>query len=86
MPSTWSVCGKARAEAFTPQALRKDRKEEVSQLGYIIGTKSTSTMQEAYGPLGIIIPFSREQKKNHMSKSFRKGKMDGMEADNTEEQ
>ena len=39
--------------------------------------KSTSTMQEDYGPLRIIIPYSREWKKNHMSKSFRKAIKNG---------
>ena len=35
--STWSVCGKVRAEAFTHRHLGKDKKEELSQLDYIIG-------------------------------------------------
>ena len=30
--STWSVCGKVRAEAFTHKHLGKDRKKESSQL------------------------------------------------------
>ena len=34
--STWSECGKVRAEAFTHRHLGKDRKEELSQLDYII--------------------------------------------------
>ena len=35
--STWSVCGKVRAEAVTHKHLGKDRKEDLSQLDYIIG-------------------------------------------------
>ena len=35
--STWSVCGKVRAEAFAHRHLGKDRKGELSQLDYIIG-------------------------------------------------
>ena len=35
--STWSVCGKGRAEAFTHRHLSQDKKEEISQLDYIIG-------------------------------------------------
>ena len=35
--STWSLCGKVSAEAFTHRHLGKDRKEELSQLDYIIG-------------------------------------------------
>ena len=35
--STWSVCGEGRAEAFTHRHLRQDKKEQVSQLEYIIG-------------------------------------------------
>ena len=31
--------------------------------------KSTSTMQEDYGPLGIIVPLSRGYMKSHTSKS-----------------
>ena len=34
---TWSVCGKGRADAFTHRLLGNDRKEELSQLDYIIG-------------------------------------------------
>ena len=33
--STWSVCGKVRAEASTHRHLGKDRMEELSQLDYI---------------------------------------------------
>ena len=35
--STWSVCGKVRAEAFTHKHLSPEKKEEISQLDYIIG-------------------------------------------------
>ena len=35
--STWSVCGKVRAEAYTHKHLGKDRKKELLQLDYIIG-------------------------------------------------
>ena len=35
--STWSVCGKVRAEAFTHRHFGQDREEELSQLHYIIG-------------------------------------------------
>ena len=35
--STRSVCGKVRAEAFTHRHLGKDRREELSQLDYILG-------------------------------------------------
>ena len=35
--STWSACGKVRAEAFTHRHSGKDRKEELWQLDYIIG-------------------------------------------------
>ena len=37
--STWSVCDKGRAEAFTHRHLSQDKKEEISQLDYIIGPK-----------------------------------------------
>ena len=37
VPSTWSVSGKVRVEAFTYRHLEKDRKEELSQLDYILG-------------------------------------------------
>ena len=37
MSSTWFVCGKVKAEAFTHRHSGKDRKEELSQLDYIIG-------------------------------------------------
>ena len=40
--STWSVCGKVRAEAFTHRHLSQDKKEEISQLDYIIGPKRAS--------------------------------------------
>ena len=35
--STWSVCGKGRAQAFTHRHSSPDEKEEISQLDYIIG-------------------------------------------------
>ena len=35
--STWSECGKGRAEAFTHRHSSQDKKEEISQLDYIIG-------------------------------------------------
>ena len=51
-----------RAEAFTHRHSGKDRKEELSQL-------DTSTMQEDYGLLGIIIPSDNRRAIN----TFQKG-------------
>ena len=47
-------------------------KEEMTQLPWEEMTKSISITQEDCGSLGIIISFSREYKKNHASKFFKK--------------
>ena len=35
--STWSECGKGRAEAFTHRHLSQDKIEEISQVNHIVG-------------------------------------------------
>ena len=81
--STWSVCGKVRAEAFAYRHLGKTERKSFRSWITSSGTseemtKSTSTMQEDNGPLWIIVPFSRDVKVfQKMNK-----KVDGLEADN----
>ena len=76
--STWFVWGKVRAEAFTHKHLRNDKKEELSQQDYIIGPMIRNDeiyiqTQEDCGQRGTTTLSSRDCKKNHTSKSFKKG-------------
>ena len=79
MSSTWSVCGKVGAEAFTHRHLSPEKKRINSQLDHIIGPMRRSdeiyihNARRLYGQFGTTTLFSREHKKNHTSKSFKKG-------------
>ena len=79
--STWSVCEKVRAEA-----LRKDRKEELSQLDYIIGPMRRNDEVYIHNARRLWAtwdhcPFFARRRTTCQSLS-EKEKMDAMEADN----
>ena len=75
--STWSVCGKGRAEVFTHRHLSQDKKEEISQLDYIIvpmGRNDEIYIHNARKTLGNLGPLSnlRPKYKKRHTKVFQK--------------
>ena len=88
MSSTWSVCGKVRAEAFTHSHLGQDKKEEFSQLDYIIGPVKRNDEIYIHNERRLWAIwdhhpiFVRIHEEPHITLSGKNQKMDGMEADN----
>ena len=89
MSSSCSVCGEARTEAFTHRHLSQDKKEEISQLNYIIGPMrrndeiyihNAGRLWATWDHYPIV---ARIQEEPHVTVFHKKEqKVDGLEADN----